>query len=316
MILDRLATVVRPRMELFTRGRSGTSPWPATVVPMVPAGSPRPLVIVVGNDKGGTGKSTVAVHVAVGLMRSGHSVGLLDLDGGQGTATRYLNNRAAHTADAGLDLPTPRHVALKPAPERHLDAAERSERNRFAEAFAELAGVGVVVIDTPGSRAHLSHLAHAAADVLITPLNDSFIDIDVLAQVDVARREVLAPSPYCQMLWAQNERRVASRQQPIDWIVVRNRLAHVGARSSRELTRLLDQLAPRMGFRLGPGLGERVVYRELFHRGLTVLDLPAGRGRGRPGRGATDATASHRHARAEIDALLDVIGRRAVGAAA
>ena len=55
----------------------------------------QPHFIVFANEKGGTGKSTTAVHTAIALAASGHRVAALDLDGRQRTMTRYLENRDA-----------------------------------------------------------------------------------------------------------------------------------------------------------------------------------------------------------------------------
>src|SRR3546814_12498496 len=55
----------------------------------------------------------------------------------------------------------------------------------------------------------------------------------------------------------------------------RNRLAHREARNMRRVGAALGELAKRVGFRVIPGLSERVIYRELFPRGLTLLDLAA-----------------------------------------
>ena len=166
-----------------------------------------------------------------------------------------------------------------------------------------------VVVDTPGSDAYLSRLAHEHADTLITPINDSFLDIDVLAQIDRRRREVVGPSRYSQMVWEQNNRRVLSGQPPIDWVVMRNRLSHIESRNKSEIAALLIQLARRIGFRLAPGFGERVVYRELFLKGLTILDLPEEAG-------GLSSNPSHAAGRAEIRALLQTIGLHEAASAA
>jgi len=168
-------------------------------------------------------------------------------------------------------------------------------------ALAELAGQDVVVIDTPGSDSHLSRLGHACANTLITPLNDSFLDLDVLANVDVGGRTVLGPSTYSQMVWEQRQQRARAGLPAMDWIVMRNRLSHVDARNKREIIRLLELLAGRIHFRIAPGFGERVIFRELFPKGLTLLDIldeaPGFR-----------LSLSHIAARQEVRALLQAIG--------
>ena len=264
------------------------------------------VAIVVGNEKGGTGKSTTAMHLAVALLKLGHKVASIDLDGRQGTFTRYVAHRGAYAERRGVDLAMPLHAAIAETDIRDRDEAFARDRDRLRRAFAKAAGCRFVVVDTPGSSSPLSRLAHAHADVLITPLNDSFLDVDVLARIDRERREVQGPSPYSEMVRAQSEQRVAAGHPPIDWVVMRNRLAHIDARNSREMGGLLEQLATRLHFRLVPGFGERVVFRELFYRGLTLFDLPdddaAGRG-----------SASHRHAREEVHDLVGALGIAALG---
>src|SRR5690606_4480052 len=163
----------------------------------------------------------------VALLRQGFRVGVIDLDARQGTLSRYVENRTAFAHDTGLPLPLPelRRVARSDKPSR--DLAESEERARLDAALTELAGSDFVVIDTPGSDSHLSRLGHQHADVLITPLNDSFIDLDLLARIDPEGRRILGPSVYSQMVWEQRQQRARAGGRPVDWIVMRNRLAHL-----------------------------------------------------------------------------------------
>ena len=266
------------------------------------AGEAQPYVIVIGNEKGGTGKSTTAMHLIVALAKLGFAVGSIDADARQGTLTRYIANRRDQAEETGQALDMPEHRCIARSVLETRSAAEAQERARLHQARAELKGGDFIVIDTPGSDSYLSRLAHESADTLITPINDSFLDIDVLAQIDRRRREVLAPSTYSQMVWEQNNRRVLAGRPPIDWVVMRNRLSHIEARNKREIAALLIQLARRIGFRLAPGFGERVVFRELFLQGLTLLDLPE---EAPPGLAPNP---SHLAGRAEIRALLQTIG--------
>jgi chromosome partitioning protein len=285
----------------------------AVDAPILPASAPgkgRPYVIVIGNEKGGTGKSTTAMHLIVALAKLDFRLGSIDLDARQSTLSRYIANRREYAEESGAALEMPAHRSVLRSARETRSEAEAEERTRLRRTFADLVGCDFIVIDTPGSDAHLSRLAHEHADTLITPINDSFLDIDVLAQIDRKRREVVAPSRYSQMVWEQNNRRVLSGQPPIDWVVMRNRLSHVEARNKREIAALLTQLARRIGFRLAPGFGERVVYRELFLKGLTMLDLPEAEGPGLP------PNPSHMAGRAEIRALLQTIGLNQVHEAA
>ena len=269
-----------------------------------PGQTRRPYVIVVGNEKGGTGKSTTAVHLAIALMRQGFGVATLDLDPRQRTLTRYIENRQSFANATGRMLLIPKHATTDPL-EGGDAAAQVVARARLASAIRNASGCDFLIIDTPGSASALARAGHEAADTLITPINDSFIDIDVLAQIDRDRRTVTAPSVYCQMVWECHNRRVVESRPAMDWIVMRNRLAHIDSRNMRDITALMDALARRIGFRLAPGFGERVVFRELFPLGLTVLDLPD-----RIDLPGTDTaiSSSHRAARDELGALLSTIG--------
>jgi len=230
--------------------------------------------IVVGNEKGGAGKSTVAMHVAIALSRSGHRVGAIDLDVRQKTLTRYLENRQAYMAKHGFDLPTPIFRDLPHVDERDMEAGEDLDDRRLAMAVEAVENDSdFVLIDCPGSHTRLSYGAHALADTLITPMNDSFVDFDLLARTDGESNEILGPSVYAEMVWSARKLRAQAGHQPADWIVVRNRLGVQQMINRRKVNDALVELSRRIGFRLAPGFSERVTFRELFPRGLTLLDL-------------------------------------------
>jgi chromosome partitioning protein len=259
--------------------------------------SGKPHIIVVGNEKGGSGKSTVAMHIMCALLNDGHTVGSLDLDARQGTLTRYVENRAATAETMTTPLPMPLHIAVRRSQAAGVADAAAAEAAAIDRALGHLTEVEFVIIDSPGSDTPLSRHAHSLADTLVTPLNDSFIDLDVLGRVDQTGDKVTKPSVYAEMVWEQRKQRAIAGGKPIDWVVLRNRLTVLNARNKREIARLLDELARRIGFRIIPGFTERVIFRELFPRGLTLLDLA------RPDSGVSLAM-SHLAARQEIRALV------------
>lgn len=231
-------------------------------------------VIVLGNEKGGSGKSTTAMHLITALVRAGHSVGALDLDLRQQSLFRYLDNRADYMRRRGITLPMPRRVKLAASALDSRTRAEAEEGSRFESAIADLASdCTYIVIDCPGADSVYARLAHAVADTLVTPLNDSLIDLDLLARLDPVTGRVRGPSVYAEMVWKARQARAASGRTPIDWVVLRNRMSTLDARNKRRVAGALAELAPRIGFRLLPGFSERVVFRELFLSGLTLLDL-------------------------------------------
>ncbi|WP_132246182.1 division plane positioning ATPase MipZ [Primorskyibacter sedentarius] len=231
-------------------------------------------IIVVGNEKGGAGKSTVSMHVATALVRMGHTVGALDLDLRQQTFGRYTLNRLEFLAHEGLDLPTPNFIQLPEIDPATVPAGENLYDHRLSAAIADLEGKSdFILIDCPGSHTRLSQVAHSLADTLVTPLNDSFVDFDLLAQTDADGTTIKGPSVYSEMVWNARQLRAQAGLKPIDWVVLRNRLGAQNMVNKQKMEQALDRLSKRIGFRVSPGFNERVVFRELFPRGLTLLDL-------------------------------------------
>jgi len=231
-------------------------------------------IIVVGNEKGGAGKSTVSMHVATALARMGHKVSALDLDLRQKTFGRYATNRQRFLEKAGLTLPSPAYHELPEIEQASLQPGENLYDRRLSAAVGQLEpDSDFIVIDCPGSHTRLSQVAHSLADTLITPLNDSFVDFDLLAHVDSDGKRIIGPSVYSEMVWNARQLRAQAGLKPIDWVVVRNRLGAQQMVNKKKMGVALEALARRIGFRTAPGFNERVIFRELFPRGLTLLDL-------------------------------------------
>jgi len=273
----------------------------ATVHDDVPAAAPRAAhVIVVGNEKGGAGKSTVAMHLIVALLKMGRRVGAVDLDLRQRTLSRYVENRVQWCAQHGQALPMPQIADVRGSISRDLDLAEAEEAALFAAALRRLAETcHYIVVDAPGADSFLSREAHAVADTLITPMNDSFVDFDLLGDIDAETHAVVRPSFYAELIWESRKRKAKAARRPIDWVVMRNRVAagRIEARNKLRMGDALHALSGRVGFRLAPGLSERVVFRELFPQGLTLLD--AGE--------RDDLKMAHVAARQEVRDLLIVL---------
>lgn len=258
-------------------------------------------VIVLGNEKGGSGKTTTAMHVIACLLREGFRVGSIDLDGRQRSLTRYVENRKAWAEAANVNLVMPDHAVIMKSPAGSVAEANAAEEAELEATMARLAAANdFLVIDCPGSDSNLSRLGHARADTLITPMNDSFVDFDLLGRVDPQTYRIKGPSVYSEMVWESRKRRAVRDGGEIDWIVVRNRLSHLDAKNKRRVEAVLDALASRIGFRIGPGFGERVIFREMFPSGLTLLDL-------RDEGVDTQMSMSHVAARAEVRALVEAL---------
>ena len=215
-------------------------------------------IIVVGNEKGGAGKSTIAVHLATAMLHEAARVTVVDLDIRQQSTGHFFANRRAWATAQGVDLPHPTVLA----------AGTEDDLHRALAADAD-----VIVVDTPGADTALSRAAHQGADLIVTPMNDSFVDFDMLGVVDPVTLAVMRPSLYAETVWEARKRRAAHRGGSIDWVVLRNRLASVEPRNRKRVDERLAALSRRVGFRAIAGLRDRVIYRELFPFGLTVTDL-------------------------------------------
>jgi len=258
-------------------------------------------VIVIGNEKGGAGKSTVSIHLSVALLCIGRKVGVIDLDVRQRSLTRYLENRTRWMQNTGAKLPMPEIVRVEASQDRDLDKAEAEESQRFLTSLARLKReCDIIIIDAPGGDTFLSRLAHMQADTLITPLNDSFVDFDLLGDVNPQTLDVLRPSFYSEMVWTCRKKKAQTSRRPIDWVVMRNRMSPLAARNKERVGGALENLSRRIGFRLAPGLSERVIYRELFPAGLTLLDLTESASN-------VAFTMSHKAARQELRDLVIVL---------
>ncbi|QGN54854.1 division plane positioning ATPase MipZ [Novosphingobium sp. Gsoil 351] len=232
----------------------------------MPCPATGPHRIVFANEKGGTGKSTTAVHVAVALAYQGAKVAAIDLDSRQRTLHRYLENRAETQRRRGIRLPGPEFAVFRGETVEALD--------QLCEEIGE--GHDFLLFDTPGRDDPFARHVATRADTLVTPLNDSFVDFDLIGQVDAETFKVRKLSFYAELIWEARKKRamttIQEGRREMDWVVVRNRSGHVEMRNMRRLDQALTELSKRVGFRIAQGLSERVIYRELFPSGLTLLD--------------------------------------------
>ena len=255
-------------------------------------------IVVLGNEKGGTGKSTTAMHLAVSIQKRGFAVGVIDLDERQRSLTRYLQNRQAYAQRAGAALGVPEHHVVTPSRTEDRAAREREDAERLDALIDRLAETcDFIVIDCPGGDTHLSRLAHAMACTLLTPLNDSVLDLDLLAQVNPDTYQVERLSFYAEAVWESRKQRALAGQPSLDWVVMRNRISTIFAKNRQRMDAALKHLQQRIAFRYIGGLSERVIYRELFPRGLTLVDL-------KDIDDGPKLTMSHVAARHELRALL------------
>jgi chromosome partitioning protein len=260
-------------------------------------------VIVVANEKGGSGKSTVAMHVTIALMKLNERVATIDLDSRQKTFTHYIENRHDWNQHIARDLEIPNHVYFVENMDHPTAEDEAADGKALTDQVDTLARHNsFIVIDTPGRNSFLGRLALSMADIVITPLNDSFVDLDVLGTVDPKTLAVIGTSHYSQVVQEARQQRQLRDDIGVDWIVLRNRLSMLGSRNTRLVGEGLQELSQRLNFRCVEGLAERVIFREFYPRGLTALDTLDEITLG------TRPTASHVTARLEIENLINTLG--------
>jgi chromosome partitioning protein len=258
-----------------------------------------PRVVVVGNYKGGSGKSTFAMHLIVALLKAGRRVASFDLDVQQQTLTRYFQNRQRWARQNRLKLELPKHTPITDADDAGGDEDHVAV---FTRHLSKLQDYDFIVIDTPGNETHVGLVAHGMADTLVTPINDSFVDLDVIVNIRATGDARPTPSRYAKSVAAALETRRAVCGRATDWIVFRNRLATLASRNHKQITRALELIAGEVGFRLAPGLAERVMFREFFPMGLTAFDQIDGSA------GSGNAGMSRLVARMEVRELIEAIG--------
>jgi len=257
-----------------------------------------PHVIVVGNEKGGSGKTTIAIHIVAALLKAGQRVATIDLDSRQRSLTHYIEIRRGWARRSQLDLGMSTHFSIARTETARVDDNEAAEFAEFHRAISIAQDHhDFIVIDTPPHDSYLMRLAHSVADTLVTPLNDSFLDFDVLATLDPVTLAVTGISHYGQLVREARRHRRSIDRVFADWVVVRNRVAP-GAASEPILRAGLNELALSLGFRTAPDFHERQAYRDCFPHGLTALDELS---ETRPGIGAGPSDLA---ARDEVQGLL------------
>jgi chromosome partitioning protein len=220
-------------------------------------------IITFANEKGGVGKSTIAFHCAMALCNAGHRVAVVDLDHRQQSMARALENREGTARRLKIKLPSPRSSVLN--------------HQSSASLIQEMARIGwdsdFIIIDAAGHDSPVARHAIAMADTLVTPVNNSFVDIDLLGQFDSITMRLKRYGSFARMVQELREVRDHRGQAPTDWVVVQNRMRRLGSTNEQRVTDALGELSNKAGFRLAQGLGDRVAYRELFLLGLTLFDL-------------------------------------------
>jgi chromosome partitioning protein len=235
-------------------------------------------IVVVGNEKGGAGKTTLSMHLTAALLALGKRVACVDLDSRQQSFARYIANRRRWIETTGAALTMPDITVLERSQRESRTLAEAEERARFERVLGGMIMThDFIVFDCPGQDNYLVRLAHSLADTLVTPINDSFVDLDLIGQVDPQTFKIERPSLYAEMVWECRKRRLAAARKSIDWVVVRNRLSALETKNKKRVGDALTELAGRVGFRVGPGIADRVLYRELFPMGLTLFDMVKGK---------------------------------------
>ena len=228
-------------------------------------------IIVISNEKGGTGKSTISMHLAIDLLQQGFKVAAIDLDGRQGTLSKYVENRKKFCRTHNLVSPIPSIFTY--APQEDVTLIEANREN-ISSRINELAkDYDAIIIDTPGTKNYLFEEAHYHADTLITPISDSLIDLNVLADINIDSQTIGRPGHYASFIWDIKKKLASQGHNYLNWIVIGNKTSNYNSKNKNIVFEYLEKLGKLFGFRFTPGLKDRIIYKELFLLGLTVLDM-------------------------------------------
>lgn len=224
-------------------------------------------IIVFGHEKGGTGKSTLTIHVAIGLKMQNYTVGVIDLDARQGTSIRFLTRRER------LDLMVPdQYFGILNSTSDSKEIAFKEDEIALKTAITKMRDLDYIIIDTRGSNNNFTQLAINFCDKLITPINDSVLDIDML--ISIGSKDQVFFGPYTQTVWEQKKQRnLQNNMKPIDWYLIRNRVSPIVTKNTNNCTAMLETICRKIGCKLGPSITERVIYKETLDRGLLLFDL-------------------------------------------
>ena len=258
----------------------------------------RAHIITVSNEKGGTGKSTISMHLAIKLMMEGFSVATFDLAGRQSTLSKTIEQRKKYCETKGIELPIPEHTRVLPEDNYYLVPQAR-EKLAF-QIYEASSKFDAIIIDTPGTKNYLFEEAHKFSDTVITPISDSLIDLNVLADIDLESGRVRMPGHYANFIWDMKKYLASQGKSYLNWIVTGNKLSSYNSKNKATVFSYLERLAKLYGFRFTPGLKDRVIYKELFLEGLTVLDMQNENLK-------MKMTISHLAAKREIKALAEFI---------
>ena len=231
-----------------------------------------PKILLFANEKGGSGKTTCAIHLIIALLHLGKTAASIDLDERQQSLTRYIENRQKTSDTQEIPLLLSEHFQI--ANESTLSNTNCIEifEKKFDQLLQKLSNYDFIIIDIPGNNTKINRLLHYYADIVITPINSSFIDVDLIGKVNADDLSLISHGVYGNLFLEERDRTFKKKNKKPEWIVVHNRYSAYESLHKRNIDFALRCMSKKMDFKLIPGFRDRLIFKELFLKGLTLLD--------------------------------------------
>lgn len=224
-------------------------------------------IVTIGSFKGGTGKTTMAAVLGTAMTLRGLKVRVIELE----TQTKPLARYQASREFADLDGPKVTDLNVSGGTP---DVKDWQMTFSSVKADAERAGIDVVIIDTTSVWKPEVIAAHLMADLVLTTVTESPIDLYQIMPTEGPSMQ--AVRPYAQLIDLVRRHAEKAERTNFDWFLCLNRKSHLITRVGERVRDRLTEFTDESRIQMVEGLVDRVGYRNMMDTGITPMDVIAG----------------------------------------